>query len=80
VDRKSTPAIPEAIAHLQHQLDQFRSTRPHHSKLPEPLWQAAPAAGGPGPFLSTLPDARIINYLRNAGILIPSWILFVLPD
>jgi hypothetical protein len=41
VNRKSTPAIPEAIAHLQHQLDQFRSTQPHRTKLPEPLWQAA---------------------------------------
>ena len=41
MNRKSTPAIPEAIAHLQHQLDQFRSTRPHRTKLPGPLWQAA---------------------------------------
>ena len=41
MNRKSTPAIPEAIAHLQRQLDQFRSTQPHRTKLPEPLWQAA---------------------------------------
>lgn len=41
MNRKSTPPIPEAILQLQHQLDQFRSTRPHRTKLPEPLWQAA---------------------------------------
>ena len=41
MNRKSSPPIPEAIAHLQHQLDQFRSTQPHRTKLPEPLWQAA---------------------------------------
>jgi hypothetical protein len=33
--------IPEAIAQLQRQLDQFRSTRPRRTKLPESLWQAA---------------------------------------
>ncbi len=38
---KSTPPIPEAIAQLQRQLDQFRSTQPRRTKLPEPLWQAA---------------------------------------
>ena len=27
--------------HLQRQLDQFRSTQPHRTKLPETLWQAA---------------------------------------
>src|SRR5690349_1022459 len=41
VNRKSTPPIPEAIAQLQHQLDQFRSTQPHWTTLPEPLWQDA---------------------------------------
>jgi len=41
VNRKSTPSIPEAIAQLQRQLDQFRSTQPRRTKLPEPLWQAA---------------------------------------
>jgi hypothetical protein len=40
VTRKSTP-IPEPIAQLQHQLDQFRSTQPRRTKLPESLWQAA---------------------------------------
>ena len=38
--RKSQP-IPEPIAQLQRQLDQFRSTRLIRTKLPEPLWQAA---------------------------------------
>jgi hypothetical protein len=41
VNRKSTPAIPEAILELQRQLDQFRSTQPRRTKLPESLWQAA---------------------------------------
>jgi hypothetical protein len=41
MDRKITPPIPEAIMQLQRQLDQFRSTQPRRTKLPEPLWQAA---------------------------------------
>jgi hypothetical protein len=41
VNRKSTLPIPEPIAQLQHQLDQFRSTQPRRTKLPESLWQAA---------------------------------------
>ena len=40
MNRKSTP-IPESIALLQRQLDQFRSTQPRRTKLPESLWQAA---------------------------------------
>ena len=40
MNRKSTP-IPEPIAQLQRQLDQFRSTQPRRTKLPELLWQAA---------------------------------------
>jgi hypothetical protein len=41
VNRKSIPVIPEAILQLQRQLDQFRSTQPRRTKLPESLWQAA---------------------------------------
>src|ERR1700732_2917549 len=41
MNRKSTPAIPEPIAELQRQLDEFRSTQPGRRKLPESLWQAA---------------------------------------
>lgn len=41
MNRKSTLPIPEPIAQLQHQLDQFRSTQPPRTKLPESLWQAA---------------------------------------
>jgi len=40
MNRKSAP-LPEAIAQLQRQLDQFRSTQPIRAKLPESLWQAA---------------------------------------
>ena len=38
---KAKPPIPEPIVQLQRQLDQFRSTRPRRTKLPESLWQAA---------------------------------------
>jgi hypothetical protein len=38
--RESTP-MPEAVAQLQRQLEQFRSTQPGRRKLPESLWQAA---------------------------------------
>jgi hypothetical protein len=37
----STAAIPEPIAQLQRQLDQFCSTQPGRGKLPESVWQAA---------------------------------------
>jgi hypothetical protein len=33
--------IPEPIAQLQRQLEQFRSTQPRRTKLPESLWQSA---------------------------------------
>src|SRR3984885_7319342 len=38
---KAKPPIPEPIVQLQRQLDQFRSTQPRRTKLPESLWQAA---------------------------------------
>jgi hypothetical protein len=41
MNRKSAAPIPEAIAQLQRQLEQFRSTRSTRTKLPESLWQAA---------------------------------------
>ena len=37
----STAVIPEPIAQLQHQLNEYRSTQPRRRKLPESLWQAA---------------------------------------
>jgi hypothetical protein len=37
----SSAVIPEPIAQLQRQLDQFRSTQPRGRKLPESVWQAA---------------------------------------
>jgi len=40
MNRESTP-IPEPVAQLQRQLDQFRSAQPGRTKLPESLWQAA---------------------------------------
>ncbi|MGD0299734.1 MAG: hypothetical protein ABSE86_21795 [Bryobacteraceae bacterium] len=39
--RKKTPPIPEPIVQLQRQLDQFRSTQPQRTTLPDSLWQAA---------------------------------------
>ena len=41
MNRKTILPIPEAIVQLQRQLDQFRSTQPPRTKLPESLWQAA---------------------------------------
>jgi hypothetical protein len=41
MNRKSSAPIPEAIAQLQRQLEQFRSSQPSRTKLPESLWQAA---------------------------------------
>jgi hypothetical protein len=38
---KAKPPIPEPIVQLQRQLDQFRSTQPRRTKVPEPLWEAA---------------------------------------
>src|SRR5258708_39275463 len=37
----STTGIPEPIAQLQRQLDQFRSTQPRGRRLPDSMWQAA---------------------------------------
>jgi hypothetical protein len=41
MNRKNTSPTPEPIVQLQRQLDQFRSTQPRRTKLPESLWQAA---------------------------------------
>lgn len=41
MNRKSPLPMPEPIVQLQRQLDQFRSTQPRRTKLPESLWQAA---------------------------------------
>ena len=38
---KTTKPIPEAVTQLQRQLEQFRSTQPVRTKLPESLWKAA---------------------------------------
>jgi hypothetical protein len=40
MNRESTP-IAEPVAQLQRQLEQFRSSQPGRTKLPESLWQAA---------------------------------------
>ena len=41
MNRKISAPIPEAITQLQRQLEQFRSSQPGRTKLPESLWQAA---------------------------------------
>ena len=38
---KSASPIPEPIVQLQRRFDEFRSSRPHRTKLPETLWHAA---------------------------------------
>jgi hypothetical protein len=40
MNRESKP-IPEAVAQLQRQLEQFRSAQSGRAKLPESFWQAA---------------------------------------
>ena len=39
-DKGASP-IPEPIVQLQRRFDEFRSSRPHRTKLPKTLWQAA---------------------------------------
>ena len=41
LNSKSASPIPGPIEQLQRQLDEFRSTQRHRTKLPETLWQAA---------------------------------------
>ncbi len=41
VNHGSTLATPEPILKLQRQLEEFRSSQPRRTKLPESLWQAA---------------------------------------
>jgi transposase len=41
LNSKSASPIPGPIEQLQQQLDEFRSSRPHRTKLPETRWQAA---------------------------------------
>lgn len=41
MNSKRTTPIPGPIEQLQRQLNEFRSTQPHRTKLPETLWQAA---------------------------------------
>ena len=41
MNSKSASPVSEPILQLQRQLDQFRSTQPHRTRLPETLWQAA---------------------------------------
>ena len=39
--RRRTGAVPDSIQNLEEQLQQFRSTHPVRSRLPEALWQSA---------------------------------------
>ena len=41
MNKKIASPIPEPIVRLQQRLDELRSTRPHRTKLPEAVWQAA---------------------------------------
>ena len=38
---KSLSSIPEPIVQFQRELEQFRGSHPHRTRLPETLWQAA---------------------------------------
>jgi hypothetical protein len=59
---KAKPPIPEPIVQLQRQLDQFRSTQPRRSKLPESLWEAAVELTG---IVSTQQGRRIALYFTG---------------
>jgi hypothetical protein len=37
----TTTSLPESLAHLQQQLEEFRAANPPRTKLPESLWQSA---------------------------------------
>jgi len=37
----ASTSIPEPVAQLQRQVEQFRSTQPPRTRLPESQWQAA---------------------------------------
>jgi hypothetical protein len=41
LNKKIASSIPEPIVQLQRRLDELRSARPHRTKLPETVWQAA---------------------------------------
>ena len=41
MNRKSAFPIPKPIAQLQRQLEQFRSSHAHRTRLPETVWQSA---------------------------------------
>jgi hypothetical protein len=41
LNSKSTTPIPGAIEQLQRRFDEFRSTQPYRTRLPETFWQAA---------------------------------------
>ena len=41
MNEKSNVPVPEPIVQLQRQLEQFRSSHAHRTRIPEALWQAA---------------------------------------
>ena len=53
----------EPILHLQRRLDQFRSTQPRRTKLPEPLWQAAVELARQHGIYPVAPPLRL-DYMR----------------
>lgn len=63
MNRKRTSPIPEPIAQLQRQLDQFRSTQTGWRRLPESLWQAAVTLARQYGVYSVQPAPRL-DYIR----------------
>ena len=84
MNRKSTLPIPEPIAQLQRQLDQFRSTQPRRTKLPESLWQAAvELARQHGVYSVAHPlrlDKRIGGVPRRRKATKPAFVELIAPD
>ena len=63
VNRKRISPVPEPIAQLQRQLNQFRSGQSGRRKLPESLWQAAVKLAGQYGVYSVAHPLRL-DYMR----------------
>ena len=59
MNRKSAFPIPKPIAQLQRQLEQFRSSHAHRTRLPETVWQSAVELAREHGLYSVAPPLRL---------------------
>jgi hypothetical protein len=59
LNRKSAFPIPKPIAQLQRQLEQFRSSHAHRTRLPETVWQSAVELAREHGLYSVAPPLRL---------------------